>query len=274
MLVSAHRCGAGGDRARENTRAALDDALALGVDFVEFDVQRLGDGSLVLFHDDAVWLGGSLVPLTRLDLATFAERAPHFLRYDEVLDALAGRARAHIDLKFTSPEHLYADPGSTHEVAAVRRAVEVLGADRLAVTTLEDQSVRAVRDWADDTGLGLLVGLSLGRDVTGLPVVRQVRTRWSELRPHLRLSGSRANLVVAKHTLARLGVAAYARRRGLPLLVWTVDTEGSLRHWMRPGRAWLVTSNRPEVALRVRDEHDRRHDRRRRRWSRLGRMRA
>ncbi len=84
-------------------------------------------------------------------------------------------------------------------------------------------------------------------------MVRQVRTRWSELRPHLRLSGSRANLVVAKHTLARLGVAAYARRRGLPLLVWTVDTERSLRYWMRPGRAWLVTSNRPEVALRTRE---------------------
>ncbi len=131
--------------------------------------------------------------------------------------------------------------------------MEVLGPENLVVTTLEDASVRAVRDWADAAGLDLLVGLSLGRSVKGLPVVRQVRTRWSELRPHLRLSGSRANLVVAKHTLARLGVAAYARRRGLPLLVWTVDTERSLRYWMRPGRAWLVTSNRPEVALRTRE---------------------
>ena len=59
--------------------------------------------------------------------------------------------------------------------------------------------------------------------------------------------------MVAHHTLARLGVAAYARRRELPLLVWTVDSQESLRYWMRPGRAWLVTTNQPGLALRVRD---------------------
>ena len=54
--------------------------------------------------------------------------------------------------------------------------------------------------------------------------------------------------------LARLGVASYARRRGLPLLVWTIDAEKALRYWMRPGRAWLVTTNQPGLALRVRSD--------------------
>ena len=58
--------------------------------------------------------------------------------------------------------------------------------------------------------------------------------------------------MVAKDVLARLGVAGFARRRGLPLLVWTVDSERSLRYWMRPGRAWLVTTNQPGLALEVR----------------------
>ncbi len=252
VLVSAHRCGAGEDRHLENTLPALEAALALEVDFVEFDVQRCADGTFVLFHDDEVEVDGRRTPLVDLLPSQLEAVAGPVLGYEEVLAALAGRCRAHIDLKFTSPSAAYVDAATTHEVRAARRAVEVLGADNLVVTTLEDASVRAVRDWADDAGLDLLVGLSLGRSVRGLPVVRQVRTRWSELRPHLRLSGSRANLVVAKHTLARLGVAAYARRRGLPLLVWTVDTERSLRYWMRPGRAWLVTSNRPGVALDVR----------------------
>ena len=108
------------------------------------------------------------------------------MRYEDVLAALAGTRRAHIDLKLTSPPPAYADPSGTHEVRAARRAVEVLGAENVIVTTLEDASVRAVRDWADGEGLDLLVGLSLGRSVKGLPVVRQLRTRWSELRPHLR----------------------------------------------------------------------------------------
>jgi glycerophosphoryl diester phosphodiesterase len=59
-------------------------------------------------------------------------------------------------------------------------------------------------------------------------------------------------VVVAHHSLALLGVARFAHRHGLPLVVWTVDTRGALRHWMRPGRAWLVTTNHPALALRLR----------------------
>ena len=176
------------------------------------------------------------------------------LRYEQVLEALAGRARAHVDLKFTSPDAAYGHPASTHEALATALAVERLGADNLIVTTLDDHAVRAVRDWADQHGVELLVGLSLGRSVVGLPWHRQLRIRISELLPRLRYLESRANLVVANHTLARAGVARFARRRGLPLLVWTVDTPGSLRYWMRPGRAWLVTTNYPQTALEIRDQ--------------------
>jgi len=172
--------------------------------------------------------------------------------YEDVLARIDGRTRAHIDLKFTSPDAAYADPEATFEVAAVRRALELLGTGYLLVTTNEDRGVRAVRDWADAEGHELLVGLSLGRSVRGLPWTMQVRVRLSELLPRLRYRESRANLVVAKDVLARLGVAMFARRRHLPLVVWTVDSEESLRYWLRPGRAWLVTTNEPALAMRVR----------------------
>ncbi|MSZ77105.1 MAG: hypothetical protein F2667_08385, partial [Actinobacteria bacterium] len=232
VLVSAHRCGAGSDRELENTLTALDGALALGVDFVEFDVQRCADGTFVLHHDDHLVVDGEQVALSEVSYDVLVGAAGHLLRYDEVLVALRGRARAHIDLKFTSPAGLYERAASTYEVAATAQAVEVLGADQLIVTTLDDRAVRAVRDWSDTLDEEVLVGLSLGRGLRGLPWHRQLGIRLSELRPHLRYRASRANLVVAKHTLARLGVAAFARRRGLPLLVWTVDTESSLRYWM------------------------------------------
>lgn len=253
VLISAHRCGAGGDRALENTRTALDRALSAGVDFIEFDVQRCGDGTLVLFHDNWLWADGRRRDIADLSFSEFAAQHPTFLKYDEVLPVLAGRARAHIDLKFTSPSTAYSEPASTYEVAAVALAVDLLGPHNVIVTTGDDHAVRAMRDWADDLGIELLVGLSLGRRVAGLPLHTQVRIRLSELLPRLRYLESRANLVVAKHTLARLGVARFARLRGLPLLVWTVDTPGSLRYWMRPGRAWLVTSNQPELAMEIRD---------------------
>jgi len=246
-LVSAHRFGAGPNRARENTIEALEAALELGVDFVEFDVQRCLDGVFVVSHDSRVLLGDDhRVPISSLTVSQLELLLGHVTRYDDVLTRIAGRARAHIDLKFTSS-------GGEHEVAAVRRAEAVLGEEHLVVTTLDDDAVRAVRDWSDAEGLEVLVGLSLGRSVRGLPWRRQLGVRLSELLPRVRYRRSRANVVVAKHTLARLGVAWFARRQGLPLLVWTVDTEDSLRYWLRPGRCWLVTTNYPDLAMRVRD---------------------
>ena len=230
VLVSAHRMGAGGDRARENSLPALEDALALGVDYVEFDVWRRDDGSYVVAHDPEHDRG---------------------LPYEVVLRALEGRAHAHIDLKFTSPAAAYAD-GRAWEVEAAELAVDVLGHDRMIVTTGHDLAVRAVRDWGDAEGLDLRVGLSLGRSIRRLSMIRRITVLRAELFPHVRIRESRANLVVAHHVLARLGVAAYARRRGIPLLVWTVDSPRGLRYWLRPGRAWLVTTNHPGPALAVR----------------------
>lgn len=213
-LVSAHRC---------LTTADIEAAIAMGADYIEIDVQRCADGSLVLLHDP-------------VDVAP-----PGTLRYADALDLLAGRARLHLDLKVHGGE-----------VPIVEQAVARLGTDALLVTTLDDDGVRAVRDWADSEGHDLLVGLSLGRGLHDIPVLHAIRVRLTELFPAVRYRRSGANLAVAHHWLARLHVRRFARRHGFPLLVWTVDTEDSLRYWLKPGRAWLVTTNNPDVALRLR----------------------
>lgn len=59
-LKIGHRGAAG--HAPENTLIALQKGIELGVDFVEFDVQRTNDGMLVLFHDRTL---GSLEPRRR-----------------------------------------------------------------------------------------------------------------------------------------------------------------------------------------------------------------
>jgi glycerophosphoryl diester phosphodiesterase len=215
-LVSAHRC---------LSRADIEHAIALGADYVEFDVQRTADGSLVLLHD-------------------LVEDPPaETLRYDRALDLIAGHARAHLDLKLRGGE-----------IPIVAEAIARLGTDRLLVTTHHDDAVRALRAWADREALDLQVGLSLGRGVKGFSLWHAIRVRTSELFPGVRYRSTGANVVVAHHWLARLRVRRFADRHGLPLVVWTVDTPRSLAYWMRPGRAWLVTTNEPQVALRLRAE--------------------
>lgn len=256
VLVSAHRRGAAGDVGD----AGLAATVALGVDHVELDVQRCGDDTLVVLHDAHVDVGGHRTPLVDLTVEAVEAAVGPVVRLEDALRALVGGPHdgphAHLDLKLTSPDAAYAEPGTSHEVRAVRLACDLLGADRVLVTTLDDRSARVVRDWADEHGPALLVGLSLGRSVRGLSVREQVQVRRSELRPAHRLRQARADVVVAHQALALLGVAAIARRQGLRLLVWTVDGDRALRWWLRPGRAWLVTTNRPARALQLRARWD------------------
>ncbi|MEO8327662.1 MAG: glycerophosphodiester phosphodiesterase family protein [Nitrospirota bacterium] len=103
-LRIGHRGAAG--YAPENTLAALELAITLGVDMVEFDVRRSADGALVLLHDDSVdrTTNGegriedlSLSVLRELD-AGGGERIPLL---EEALACLSGRAGAMIELKMT-----------------------------------------------------------------------------------------------------------------------------------------------------------------------------
>jgi glycerophosphoryl diester phosphodiesterase len=224
VLISAHRGGAGHELAHENTVTAVERAVALGVDYVELDVQRRSDGILVVLHEDD----------GRLDA----------VRFEDVV-AVLGPARAHLDLKFGS-----ADGGA--EIDAVRRALDVLGPGPHVATTGRVRTARALRAWADREGRDLKVGLSIGGTVAGLPVREQVRRRWAELFPWSRVAESRADVIAAHHLLALLTLRRLARRHGRALLVWTPDHPLLLWLWLRPGRAWLVTTNHPGRALIIR----------------------
>ncbi|MCA1981902.1 glycerophosphodiester phosphodiesterase [Nocardioides nematodiphilus] len=227
VLISAHRCGAGDDPASQNGLHALEHSLSLrsaagGVDYVEFDVRRLTDGTLVVTHDEP----GDGVEL---------------LPYASVLERLAGRAGAHIDLK-----------AEGYEIEATEGALRVIPADRIVVTTGSVIGARRLRDWADLHGHPIRVGLSTGTSLSGLPPLRALVSLRRQLFPWRRYAAARADVLCAHHVLAAITLRRLAARRGLDLLVWTVDDTRLLRWWLRPGRAWMVTTNHPARALDVR----------------------
>ncbi len=102
LAIIGHR-GARGI-APENTLAGMEAALRLGVDGIEFDVQRHPDGPLFLLHDlsvDRTTNGQGLATampfeaLRKLD-AGLGERIPTL---DETLDLVDRRSRLNIELK-------------------------------------------------------------------------------------------------------------------------------------------------------------------------------
>ena len=257
VALSANRLGRGWGTAAGSLRAGLAELAAAGVDFVEFDLQCSADGVFFVFHDDHIQVDGVVREVGSLQAAELAGHLGEVVRYEVVLEAIASVGlKAHLDFKFASLPAAYSDPGSTAEVAATRMAVAVLGAEQVVVTTRREASVAAVRSWADVEAPGLHVGLSLGRGVGGLGPIEAVRVVWGELFPSDKVERSRATVVVAHHLLARLTLARFARRRGLKLLVWTVDSDRGLRYWLTPGRAWMVTTHRVATAVEVRRHRD------------------
>jgi glycerophosphoryl diester phosphodiesterase len=102
VLRIGHRGAAG--HAPENTLAAIRKGIALGVDFVEVDVRRTADGTLVVLHDKTVSrTTDGKGPLDRLSLSEVkklnagkGERIPTLA---EVFMAVAGRSGLMLELK-------------------------------------------------------------------------------------------------------------------------------------------------------------------------------
>jgi glycerophosphoryl diester phosphodiesterase len=239
VLVSAHRGGAGGVRSAENTLAAFDAAIALGCDYVELDVRFTSDGIAVVSHDGEV-TGADGTRRSIADHRLDEIAGATLVTLDAVLELMRGRVGAHVDLKVRG-----------REAELAHRVVDALGAGAVVITTAEDASVRRLVAWASEHAPGLMVGLSSSpRSASGRWPRLVARGHSAFARTRVRRSG--ATVVVAHRTLARWSLRAYARRRGLPLLVWTVDRPDELARWMNDPATWMVTTNHPARALAAR----------------------
>ena len=101
-LRIGHRGAAG--HAPENTLAAIQKGIALGVDFVEIDVRRTADGVLVVLHDATVNRTtdgkGRVDRLFLRDIAKLnAGNGEHIPTLEEVLKIAAGKAGLMLELK-------------------------------------------------------------------------------------------------------------------------------------------------------------------------------
>lgn len=166
-LAGAHRGLAPGQP--ENTLAAFNHAIDLGVAIIELDLRTTADGAIVVMHDPTVDRTtdgtGSLSQLSfdqvrRLDaggkagLAFAGQRVPS---YDEVLALAAARpVRFLLDIK--DGEHM-----DIAEVIARARARGV--ADRIVIGVRRLQDLRQVR--AIDPGIATLAFASRRSDIDG-----------------------------------------------------------------------------------------------------------
>jgi glycerophosphoryl diester phosphodiesterase len=219
-LVIGHRGAAA--VAPENTRAALQAAVASGADAVEFDISP----GLVLGHAPDELPHDSL----SLDEA-FEELTPHELGL-------------HLDVKLPGYE--------TEVVAAVRRhGLEA----RTYFSTAYVQSARRLAALAPD----LRVAIGYPRDRYGVSTaVRWPDTakragaaalrQAMPIRVPILLRQARATVLSLHHTLCSRAAVNASHRAGAPVLAWTVNDPAAVRR-MRAAGVDGIVSDDPEMAL-------------------------
>jgi len=226
--ISAHAPRAG-------TIEAYARALATGAEYVEFDIRRTADGELAAFHDARAGQGEAPGAIS---FARLCELAGYEVpRVADVMALIAGRATGHLDIK---------DAGGEERV--VQMALDILGPGNFVVTTLEDESVAAVRARFP----GVPTALSLGRDLGEVPRSRRAATRLSELLPMRRIRACRADWAAVNRRLARAGVLEQCHRAGIRVMIWTVDEDAEMRRWLADPRVTVLITNRPADAVALR----------------------
>jgi glycerophosphoryl diester phosphodiesterase len=244
-LRFAHR-GAS-TRAPENTLAAFEEAIRLGVDAIELDVHLSADGVPVVIHDETVdrttdgrgaVASLPLAALKRLDAGAWfspqfrGERIPTL---EEAFDRARGRCGLNIEIKERKAvarnppggRGAGARPASpaTAVALAIARARERSGFDDLMiVSSFSAPALLQARAAIPQARLGFLVS----RSAAGLASLHR-RVGLHALHPH--------------HRLATPGRIRLAHRLGLSVFVWPVNGAALMRRLVVLGADGLMTDD-------------------------------
>jgi glycerophosphoryl diester phosphodiesterase len=210
-----------------NTLASFDAALAAGVDMVEFDVlpeHPDGSGRLVLAHDYAA--------AARRDPVTLEDGLAHFAQ-----DAWEG-IELDVDLKTTGYERRVVD--ALHEYGL---------ADRALISTMEEESLRLVRDEAPDIRLGWSVPKLrrnyLANPVTKVPALLAAQYARTVLpgRAARAIGAGRVDAIMSHWALVTPRLVRAIGEVGGELYVWTVDDATRIAKLDAIGVTGIITND-------------------------------
>jgi glycerophosphoryl diester phosphodiesterase len=208
--------------APENSLAAIEAALAAGVDFVELDVLVAGN-ELRVAHAVAQLRPDS--PTLDAALALFSARAPAAARLD-------------LDMKTAGTERVLVDALAGHDLVP-----------RALVTSFHREILRTVRRLEPEVATGISYpndrhGLSEARPFAplvgpGLAVLRRALP-W---RIEGMLRRAAADAAMLHHALVSPEVVARCHAAGAAVFAWTVDTATDLRRVLAAGADGAISDD-------------------------------
>jgi len=230
--------------APENTLRALELAVELGCDMVEFDVLDLSDGTLVLAHSNdlrEVSHGTAAGRVRSRDLPGLRHVAPDLPTLDEALAFCAGRLSGialQLDLKRLGIEAATVDALRRHGVL-----------DRSWISTFDARSLRRLAELEPE----LPRSFTLPRDRFGVakrgplaPVVRAVLNSIGASLPRrlpALLARGRAIAATLHYSIASRAAIDRAHELDAAVYVWTVDDQSLAERLVRDGADGIITND-------------------------------
>jgi glycerophosphoryl diester phosphodiesterase len=244
-LVAAHRGGAA--LWPENSLLAFRQALALGVDAIEFDLHMTADGEIVVLHDptlDRTSTGrGPVRDLKLADLAAVRLKARDGAVTDERIPTLAEALELAAPVPVELMPEIKVDANRQRYDGIEEKALALVRArGLLARTTLQAfqaDTIRRLRALEPTARTMLLVARG---------DVERDRARPAEAVRRARDLG--ATDLGMNHRLIDADVMSAARAGGIRLSAWTVNEERDIRRMVDLG-VDVVMSDRPDLAKRL-----------------------
>lgn len=218
--IIAHKGGQ--EVAPAGSLGAFEDALRLGCDGVELDVRRLGDGTLVVLHDEVV----NNQPLSQLTAPRCVGLDDHPPLLEQVLSLVGEEQMCNVEIK---------EAGYEQEIVALAR--RFLPTERLLFSSFLDNVVITLRAIGDKLRTGLIVGRAAEPDPSELDLTTRIAT-------------SAATFICLRATLIPYRMLDRIYR---PVLVWTVNDEQLMIDLLTDTRVAGIITDFPHRALALRN---------------------
>ncbi len=224
----------------DNTIEAFLKAIELGADLIEFDIRRTRDDILIVRHDADVF-GHCIKENTFANLKKIAkEKGLDVPSLAEALKTLKGKTQLDVELK---------EPG--YEKDVVRLVLQYFKSSEFIIKSFHDESVLAVKKSFPDVTTGLLLGtndnLAFDAEIK-IKSVKIMKRKYSELSPWRRVSSCHADFISPHQKLLMFGLLKNARKRKIPVLVWTVNTRKTMASLWKTGLVSGFITDNPGLA--------------------------
>jgi glycerophosphoryl diester phosphodiesterase len=239
-LLAAHR---GGSLLwPENSLLAFRNAIALGADFIEFDVHLSKDGEVVVIHDptlERTTMGTGPVKdrtvaelkALRLKDRTGAVTGETVPTLDEVVAVAAqGKRRMLLEIKVDATRARY--PGIEEKALAILDRHGMAGST--VVMSFDAPTWRRVRELRPDIATCALYS---ARSLAGTTLAAELSM--------LRAAG--VPFIGVEHTAVDAAAVAEARKAGIGIGAWTVNDAAGMQRVIDTGAAILIT-DQPDLA--------------------------